>query len=360
MSRVGLVHDYLTQRGGAERVALALTRAFPGAPLVTSLYEPGSTFPGFASVDVRVLPLNRVAPLRRRARAALPALAPSFAAAHVDADVVVCSSSGWAHLVRTSGRKIVYCHSPAKWLYRRDDYLGAHPSTAARLALGVLSPPLRRADRWGARSADVYVANSTYIAGQIEQVYGVDARVVHPPAGLDPDGAETPLAGLEPGFHLTVGRLLPYKHVDRVVEAFRGLPGERLVAVGSGPLEARLRAGLSANVTLLTDVDDAQLRWLYANCAALVAPSREDFGLTPVEAAGFGKPVAALRFGGYLDTVREGETGVFFDEPSPAAIREAAAVLAAASWDAGAIRAHAATFSEARFVEAMRELVTRA
>jgi glycosyltransferase involved in cell wall biosynthesis len=304
-----------------------------------------------------VLPLNRVAPLRSRARAALPVLAPSFAAAHVDADVVVCSSSGWAHLVRTSGRKIVYCHSPAKWLYRRDDYLGAHPSAAARLALGVLAPPLRRADRWGARSADAYVANSTYIARQIEHVYGVRPRVVHPPAGLDPAGETTPVAGLEPGFFLTVGRLLPYKHVDRVVEAFRGLPEERLVAVGTGPLENRLRAALPANVTLLTEVDDARLRWLYANCAALVAPSREDFGLTPIEAAGFGKPVAALRFGGYLDTVREGETGLFFDDASPAAIREAVEAVAGRSWDAEAIRGHAATFSEERFVEAMREVV---
>jgi glycosyltransferase involved in cell wall biosynthesis len=357
MSSVELVHDYLTQRGGAERVALSLTRVFPGAPLVTSLYEPSSTFPGFASVDVRVLPLNRVAPLRRRARAALPLLAPSFAAAHVDADVVVCSSSGWAHLVRTSGRKVVYCHSPAKWLYRRDDYLGSRPSGAARLALGVLSPALRRADGWGARTADTYVANSTYIAAQVEQVYGVRPVVVHPPAGLDVEGAAAPVAGLEPGFVLTVGRLLPYKHVDRVVEAFRGLPEERLVAVGTGPLEDRLRASLPVNVTLLTDVDDAQLCWLYASCAALVAPSREDFGLTPIEAAGFGKPVAALRFGGYLDTVREGETGVFFDSPSPAAVRDAVGALAGRSWDADAIRAHAATFSEERFAEAMREVV---
>jgi glycosyltransferase involved in cell wall biosynthesis len=355
MSSVGLVHDYLTQRGGAERVALGLTRTFPGAQLLTSLYEPSSTFPEFAAVDVRVLSLNRIAPLRRRARAALPLLAPAFATARVDTDVVVCSSSGWAHLVRTSGRKVVFCHSPAKWLYRRDDYLGAHPSTAARAALGVLGPPLRRADGWGARSADLYVANSTYIAGQIEDVYGIRAHVVHPPAGLDPNGDETPVAGLEPGFHLTVGRLLPYKHVDRVIDAFRG-GRDRLVAVGTGPLEERLRASLPPNVSLLTDVDDATLRWLYANCCALVAPSREDFGLTPVEAAGFGKPVAALRFGGYLDTVREGETGVFFDEPTVESMSEALGELRDRHWDDAAIRAHAATFSEERFRTAVRDL----
>ena len=359
MIAVALVHDYLTQRGGAERVALSLAHAFPEATLLTSLYEPGSTFPGFASVDVRTLPLNRVAPLRRRARAALPLLAPSFGLAHVDADVVVCSSSGWAHLVRTRGAKIVYCHSPAKWLYRPGDYLGARPAPYARPALAVLGPPLRRADRWGAESASMYVANSTYIARQIAEVYGIEARVVHPPAGLDPDGESTPLDSLEPGFFLTVGRLLPYKNIPQVVEAFRGLDA-RLVVVGEGPLEAAVRAGLPGNVTLLSGIPDSTLRWLYASCAGLVAASREDFGLTPVEAACFGKPTAALRFGGYLDTVREDETGVFFDEPAPEAIREAVAALAQLEISADAIRSHARAFSEERFAERMRTLVATA
>ncbi len=356
---VWLVHDYLTQRGGAERVALTLTRAFPDAPLTTSFYEPQSTFPGFRSVDVRTLPIDHVGFLRRNSRAALPVLAPSFALRRIDADAVVCSSSGWAHLVRTEGRKIVYCHSPAKWLYRADDYLGARPALHARLALTALSAPLRRFDRWGAGSADVYVANSSFVAEQVEAVYGVRPRVLHPPAGLGTASESTPLAGVEPGFFLNVGRLLPYKHVAEVAEAFRRLP-ERLVVVGAGPLEARLRAVAPPNVTLLTEVDDAQLRWLYENCAGLVAASREDFGLTPVEAAGFGKPVAALRFGGYLDTVREGTTGVFFDRPTAEAVRDAVEELGRGSWDGDAIRTHGEAFAEDRFVEEIRRIVAEA
>ena len=119
---VALVHDYRTQRGGAERVALALTRAFPGAPLHTSLYEPGETFPGFAAVDVRALPLNRLGPLRRSHRLALPLLAPAFSRLRIDTDVTVCSTSGWAHGARVSGRKVAYCYTPARWLYQPTHY----------------------------------------------------------------------------------------------------------------------------------------------------------------------------------------------------------------------------------------------
>src|SRR5437588_3963985 len=118
--RIALVHDYLTQRGGAERVVLAMTRAFPGAPLYTSLYDPAGTFPEFANVDVRRLSLDSVPLLRRHHRLALGVLAPAFSRLRVHADVAVCSSSGWAHGAHVTGRKIVYCHAPARWLYQPD------------------------------------------------------------------------------------------------------------------------------------------------------------------------------------------------------------------------------------------------
>jgi glycosyltransferase involved in cell wall biosynthesis len=357
-TRVAIVHDYLTQRGGAERVVLALCHAFPDAPVYTSLYEPTTTFPEFRDHDVRPLHLDRLAPLRTRHRLALPLLPLAFSSAsRVDADAVVCSSSGWAHGIRTSGRKVVYCHSPAKWLYRRDDYLGAHASTAARAGLRVLDPYLRRFDRRAAASADTYLANSTFIAEQIRAAYGIEAEVVHPPAGLDPGGRAEPVLGVEPGFLLTVARLLPYKNVTQTVEAFRSLTGERLVVVGDGPERARLEASLPPNVTLVGEVDDARLQWLYTNCRGLVAASREDFGLTPVEAACFGKPTAALRFGGFLDTVVEDVTGVHFEHPRPEEIAGAVQRLLATSWSENAIHEHAGCFSEDRFVTRTRQLV---
>jgi glycosyltransferase involved in cell wall biosynthesis len=352
------VHDYLTQRGGAERVVLALCRAFPDAPVYTSLYDPATTFPEFRDRDVRPLWLDRAALLRKRHRLALPVLPLAFMTARVEADVVICSSSGWAHGIRTDGRKVVYCHSPAKWLYRRDDYLGDRPSAAARVGLRLLDPYLRGFDRRAAASADTYIANSTFVREQIRVVYGIDAEVLHPPAGLDPDGPAEPVPGIEPGFLLAVARLLPYKHVAETVDAFRLLPEHRLVVVGEGPGRGALEASLPGNVLLLGEVSDARLRWLYASCAGLVAASREDFGLTPVEVAAFGKPVAALRWGGYLDTVVPDVTGVLFERPDPGEIAAGVQRVLEREWGAEAIRAHAATFSEARFADRLRLLVS--
>lgn len=350
---VALVHDYLTQRGGAERVVLSLTRAFPEAPLFTSLYDPGGTFPEFAGLDVRTMPINRLAPLRRHHRAALPLLASSFSHLRICADVVVCSSSGWAHGARVEGRKIVYCHTPARWLYQADRYLRGR-ARPVHAAAGLLRSRLERWDKRAAASADSYLANSTVVAERIESLYGLEAEVVPPPPAITPEGPVDALAGVEPGFVLCVSRLLSYKNVDAIVKAFAGLPDERLVVAGTGPQEHELRAVAGANVTFAGRVTDAELRWLYANCRALVAASHEDFGLTPLEAAGFGKPTAALRFGGFLDTVEEGRTGVFFEEPAPEAIAAGVRSLLATSWSAEAAVRSAARFSEARFVERLR------
>jgi glycosyltransferase involved in cell wall biosynthesis len=355
---VALAHDYLTQRGGAERVVLALCRAFPDAPVYTSLYDPETTFPEFGEREIRPLWLDRARLLRERHRLALPLLPLAFGTTRIEADVVVCSSSGWAHGIRTDGRKIVYCHSPAKWLYRRDDYLGEHPSRAAKLGLRLLDPYLRAFDRRSARNADTYIANSTYIREQLRAVYGIDAEVVHPPAGIDPDGPAEAVPGIEPGFLLTVARLLPYKHVAETVDAFRLVPEQRLVVVGEGPEDAALRSSAPDNVRLLGEVSDARLRWLYANCVGLIAASREDFGLTPVEAATFGKPVAALRWGGYLDTVVRDVTGVFFERPTDSEIAEGVQRVLALERHEDAIRAHAAMFSEDRFADRLGQLVS--
>jgi glycosyltransferase involved in cell wall biosynthesis len=358
-ARVAIAHDYLTQRGGAERVVLALCRAFPDAPVYTSLYEPARTYPEFGARDVRTSWLDRARVLRERHRLALPLLPLVFSTLRVDADVVICSSSGWAHGIRTSGRKIVYCHSPAKWLYRRRDYLGDHPFAVARLGLRVLDPYLRYFDRHAAASADVYIANSTFVAEEIRAEYGIDAEVLHPPSSLDPDGPAEPVPDIEPGFLLAVARLLPYKHVAETVDAFRLLPGHRLVVVGDGPGREGLKASpLPRNVHLLGEASDARLRWLYANCAGLVTASREDFGLTPVEAAAFGKPAVALRFGGHLDTVVPEVTGVFFERPDAGEIAEAVQVALEREWDPDAIQAHAATFSEERFADRLISMLS--
>ncbi|MEW1954955.1 glycosyltransferase [Terrabacter sp. NPDC080008] len=355
--RVAIAHDYLTQRGGAERVVLALHRAFPEATIHTTLYDPAGTYPEFRDAPVVVSPLNRIGALRREHRAALPLLPYAVSRLLVDADVVIASSSGWAHGVPTNGRKLVYCHAPARWLYQPDAYLGAQSGGLPGVALSALGGPLRRWDRRAAASADRYLANSTVVRERVAAAYGIDAEVVPPPYGLDPAEPQAPLAALADwaaeGFLLVVSRLLPYKNVDVAVEAVRGLP-ERLVVVGSGPLEQRLRASLPDNVRVVTGVSDAQLRWTYAHARALLAPSLEDFGLTPLEAAAFGVPTLALRAGGYLDTIDEHVNGAFFDQPTVEAVRTAVVANRGRAWDVEAVRAHAERFSEKRFRDRIR------
>jgi glycosyltransferase involved in cell wall biosynthesis len=356
---IALVHDYLTQRGGAERVVLSLARAFPGAPLYTSFFDRATTFSEFEALDVRPLPLDAVAALRRRHRLALPLLAPAFSGLRIDAEAVVCSSSGWAHGVRVRGRKIVYCHAPARWLYQRERYLG-DKGVLARAGLSIMRTALERWDRRAASTADRYLTNSTWIARAVASAYGIEALVVPPPVTIDPGETQEQVPGLQPGYVLCVSRLLPYKNVGAVVDAFAKRRALRLVVVGDGPEEARLRAAAGSNVRFEGVVGEPRLRWLYANARCLVAASYEDFGLTPLEAAAFGKPVAALRFGGFLDTVQEGVTGVLFDRPDAADIAQAVDAVLSAEWNHDEIRSHAGVFSEDRFVDRVRAVVAEA
>lgn len=278
---VAIAHDYLTQRGGAERVVLAMHRAFPEATIYTSLYAPDTTFPEFRDVRIVTSELNRVAPLRRDHRKALPFLALAASGMRIEADVVIASSSGWAHGFRTSGKLLVYCHSPARWLYLTDQYLGdAAKLSPRRLAALALRQPLVRWDRRAAARADYYFANSRVVQERVREVYAIEAELLHPPYGLDDTGpAQRPPQAPDGRFHLLVARLLPYKNVDQVLAAYTGRP-ERLLVVGDGPQRGPLVEAAPPNVSFAPRLDDAHLRWCYQHTDALVAASFEDFGLT--------------------------------------------------------------------------------
>lgn len=353
---VAIAHDFLTQRGGAERVVLELAQAFPGAEVWTSLYAPEATFPAFVDVPVRTSFLQAAPILRRRHRAAFPLLPAAFSRLRPRAEVVVCSSAGWAHGVGGGARKVVYCHTPARWLYHHTGYareLGA----GASLAAAVLRRPMRRWDKHAAGGVARYVANSTVVQERIRRTYGRDADLVHPPVGVAVDGARRPVAGVEPGFVLSVSRLLPYKRVGVVAEAMRALPDRRLVVAGAGRSLDRLAADAPANVRFLGAVDDDELRWLYANAAVVATAADEDFGIVPVEAAAHGVPTVALGAGGHLDTVIDGETGCLFPEPTPAAVAAGLQRAFAEIWDTAHLVNHAEAFSPMRFRQRMAAIV---
>ena len=349
--RTVITHDYLTQRGGAERVALALSDVFPDAPIITSVYAPELSFPGFRDRDVRTGPLQQWSAVRRDPRAALPFLAPAWDRTRVDeADVVVASTSGWAHGVGVpeDAALVAYCHNPARWLYQTEDYL---PRAWQRAVTGPLRGRLERWDRRAARRVDTYVANSSSVAARIERVYDRPATIIHPPVSIDVTGPQDPVEGLEPGFFLTVGRGRGYKNVRAVIDGVGRVAGAQLAVVGSAPSGSEQ----DAHARWLGIVSDAQLRWLYANARALVAVSYEDFGLTPIEANAFGTPVAVLRAGGYLDSTDEGVSGVFIEVPVAAAVADTLRGLP--EMDRAGIVRHAARFSQEVFARRMHEVV---
>lgn len=363
--RIAIAHDYLTQRGGAERLVLSIVKAFPDAQVHTLFYEPGQTYPEYRNVDIRVSFLNRITPLRKDPRLALPLLRYAADRMEIDADVVIASSSGWAHAFPTRGKKLVYCHSPARWLYLEDDYVGQGSALdPKRLVLKALGDSLRRWDKRAAAKADRYLGNSSVVVERIKDVYGIAASPLFPPfSPAVTEGKKESIKELGTGWQggghfLVVSRLQPYKHVDLVIRAFRELPEERLLVIGKGPLGDQLRASAPRNVRLVEGLSDAQMRWAYSHAKALIAASHEDFGLTPLEAGAHGIPVLALHSGGYLDTVKAGVNGIFFDEPQAVHILEAVHALGRRSTlEPGIIREHAATFSEERFIARLRSHV---
>lgn len=363
--KVAIAHDYLTQLGGAEKTVLNMSRAFPDAPIYTMLYDADSTFPEFRDLDIRVPIFNRVKPFRKHHRAALPILPFVARSIFVDADVVLTSSSGWAHGFRTNGRKLVYCHSPARWLYQSEAYLGDNANAAAKLGLRATSSYLKAWDRREALRSDRYLANSTEIKNRIADAYGIDADIVFPPVSKppmdDPEALPDVLDWLngappEDAFYLVVSRLLPYKNVDAVVRAFANTD-RRLVVVGHGPQADHLRQLKTDNVVMLSRLSDGALAWLYKNCRAIIAASYEDYGLTPLEAGVWGKPAIALRYGGFLDTIHEDVSGMYFDTPTPQAISAALNRFESMAFDSDKVRGHVRQFSQQSFADQLQSAV---
>jgi glycosyltransferase involved in cell wall biosynthesis len=355
-ARVAFVQDHLVQRGGAERGLLSMLKAAPDADVYASFYHPDACYPEFRDIPMRTLPLDRIGPLRRHHRMALPLLPAAISRWRVEADVVVCGTSGWAQGVRTDGRKIVYCYALTRWLYEVEAYLKFR-GVPSRAMLAALRPYLARWDRMTMSTAHRFVTEGTVMRDRLREIYGVEAEIVPLPNALDVDGPQRSVEGVEPGFFLCASRLVPYKNIDAVVAAFARLPAERLVIAGDGPLSATLRAMRPSNVVLNGVTSDDQLRWLYANCAATVSAAYEPFGLTPIEAAAFGKPSVVLRGGGFVDTVEEDETGVFFEEPTPAAVAAAISRFGCSSFRTSRILAKATEYGEPLFVERIRDVI---
>lgn len=346
---MAIVHDYLNQPGGAERVVLAMAGIWPDAPIYTSLYRADSTFPGFGATDIRTSGLHWL-PVDNGFRNLFPLYPAAFRSfGPLEYDVVISSSSGWAHSVRTTPDTfhVVYCYTPARWLYG-GEYLGAD---RRKMALRPFIARLQSWDRGAARRAHLYIAISHDVRRRIRRQYGVDAPIVYPPVDVDQ------FVPQERGDRLlVVSRLLPYKRVDAIVDtASRARIG--LDIVGTGPALADLRRRAGPTVKFHGRLPDDDVRSLMQECRALCLPGKEDFGITPVEANAAGKPVVAFAGGGALETLEEGVTGSFFARHDPDDILAAIRRCDRIETPPQAIGAAARRFSRHAFENALRSAV---
>lgn len=352
--RTAFVIDHLVQRGGAERTLPAMVAAAPGSPVHTAFHTPRRCYDEVNRLDVRVMPIGRSRQLARHHRISAPLLPLAFSSTSIDADVTFCSTSGWSQGVRTGGRKIAYFQALARWVHDPDDYLGsAGPTT--RAAVRAMRPLLSRWDRRTVLGADRYVTQSTAMRDAIHAAYGVDVDIVPLPNCLGTEPRQA-IEGLDPGFVLYAGRLMPYKHVELVIEVARRLPERRFVLAGGGPLMEWVLGHAPTNVLALGDAADPQLRWLYANADCLLTLANEPFGVTPIEAAALGTPTVARADGGFLDTVEDGVTGHLVP-PDPAAAAAAVDRVARDGADLDALATMASKYDPGSFSCAIRAIL---
>ena len=354
--RVALVHDYLTQYGGAERVLAALHNRFPDAPVYTSLYAPDNLPAAFQDWEIRVSPVAHLPGAARTHRAWLPFYPAIFAQIGRQLrgfDLVISDSSAWAHHADPGPHvpHLCYCHSPARFLYGDRHYLGpARIPAPVRPAVNTLFSGLRTLDRRAARRVTRYVANSAAVAARIRAAYGIDASVVYPPVETERFRPKVPRPPED--YFLVVSRLVPHKRVDLAVRACTaaGLP---LKVIGEGRSGAELAELAGPTVELLGPLNDDAVVDHLQRCRALILPGVEDFGMTAVEAQAAGRPVVALAGGGALETVVPGETGILFPKPSVPALISALTEAITVAWDTARIQANAARFNHTGFAEGM-------
>jgi glycosyltransferase involved in cell wall biosynthesis len=351
--KVALVHDYLNQRGGAERVFAHFVRAWPDAPVYTALYDERAVGDLVPRERVRTSFLQRF-PLRDKLfRAYAPLYPRAFEAFDLSAyDLIVSSTTAWAKgvIVRPDAVHVSYINTVSRFVFDAARYVGG-------FGLGALAQPLvRRLADWDVRAAQRptrFVANSNNVAQRVRRWYGRDADVLPCPVDVERFSA----GGGIGGYYIVVSRLLAYKRVELAI-AGCDLAGVPLRVVGSGPDLRRLkRLAAGTRTTFHGSVSDAERNALLGAARAAILPGEEDFGLVPLEAAAAGRPTIAYGAGGALETIVEGCTGEFFRVADPHALALAIRGFDPSRYDPETLRAHAEQFRPERFVERLRAIV---
>lgn len=356
--KVALVHDYLNQMGGAERVVLAFHELFPEAPLYTSIYDPGRVDSAFRNIDIRTSFMQKLPLVKKHHQPFLP-LYP-FAMERLDLrgyDLVLSSSSAFGKgvITRPGTMHICYCHTPMRWCWNYDEYveregLGRLP----RAVLPFIITGLRVWDQTTAMRVDHFIANSPVVAERIAKYYRRESVVIPPPVEasrflFDPTTQPE-------DYFLIVSRLLPYKRIDLAIQACNALHVP-LVIVGSGRDEQRLKQLAGPTIRFLGRLSDDEVLHYYAHCRALLLPGEEDFGIAPLEAQASGRPVIAYGAGGALASVVDGVTGKFFAAQTLESLSSTLAAFDEREYDPRTIRNHALEFDKPRFNRRMLQFI---
>ncbi|WP_158808246.1 glycosyltransferase [Beijerinckia sp. L45] len=352
--RVAIVHYWLVGMRGGEKVLEDLCLMYPDADIFTHVHDPAKTSELINAHRITTTFIGKL-PFARRLYQRYLLLMP-FALESLDLssyDLVISSESGPAKGVIThpNAVHVCYCHSPMRYLWDQYHTYRSRAGSLTAMMMSLTMPMLRMWDVVSAARVDHFIANSSFIARRIQKAYRRDSTVIFPPVDLD---AFAPVAQPSRDYFFCIGQLVPYKRVDLAVAVCTKL-GLRLIVAGTGPDAERLRAMAGPTVEFRAWIADAELKALYQNCRALLFPGEEDFGIVPLEAMASGRPVIAYESGGAVDTVIAGKTGVFFAEQTEADLEDAIArfEVIEASFDARALREHAATFSRDAFRQQM-------
>jgi len=353
---VALVHDYLNQRGGAERVFAHIAGAFPDAPVFTSIYNERELADLIPADRVRTTFLQRLPGRDRYFRALAPLYPLAFERLKLQPyDLVISSTTAWAKgiLTRRDAVHICYINTVSRFAFDYERYVGGFGAAA------FARPLVRGLVAWDKRAAQrptLFVANSRNVAERVHRFYGRASEVLPCPVDVD-------RFSVGPGrgdYYAIVSRLLPYKRIELAI-AGCALAGVPLQIIGSGPAEAALRAAAAGTQTTFHGyLDDAGVNRVVGNARAAIVPGVEDFGLVPLEAAAAGRPTIAFGAGGALETIVAGKTGMFFTDSNAASLAQALRDFDPAQYPAERLRAHAERFAPARFIEGLRAIVDRA
>ena len=353
--RVALIHDWLTGLRGGEKVLEVLCELYPDATLFTMVYIPDSTSLIIESHPIRTAFTQKLPAVKSLYRWYLPLYPWAVESLDLDGyDLVISSSHCVAKGVLTppDSTHICYCHTPMRYVWDRfGDYFGN--GVTARLVYGPVAHYLRKWDVASAARVDHFIANSKHVAERIQKYYRREADVIYPPVDTE---VYVPAEEEPEDYYLIVSALVPYKRLELAIDAFNKR-NEPLLIVGTGPQEAKLKARAGTNIRFLGGLLQQELRPLYQRCQAVLLPGVEDFGIVPVEAQACGRPVVAFAEGGALESVRDGETGVFFSESSPEALSDAIDRVSSLRFNRQAVRSWALGFSRQRFKDSVKTYI---